>query len=81
MPNTWPKNAYDDLPDATKRRIDGLKAVHVFESKYSPRSLGILTDESRKKLPPPGTHPSREPRIGAGSDTGPGFMGRLCTAF
>jgi taurine dioxygenase len=50
-------NAYDDLPDATKRRIDGLKAVHVFQSKYSPRSLGILTDESRKKLPPPGIHP------------------------
>jgi taurine dioxygenase len=50
-------DAYDDLPDATKRRIDGLKAVHVFESKYSPRSLGILTDESRKKLPPPGIHP------------------------
>ena len=33
-------DAYDDLPDATKRKIDGLKAVHVYQSKYSPRSLG-----------------------------------------
>ena len=33
-------DAYDDLPDETKRKIDGLKAVHVYQSKYSPRSLG-----------------------------------------
>ena len=33
-------DAYDDLPDDTKRRIDGLKAVHVYLSKYSPRPLG-----------------------------------------
>ncbi len=50
-------DAYDDLPEATKRRIDGLKAVHVYLSKYSPRSLGNLTDESRRDLPPPGVHP------------------------
>jgi taurine dioxygenase len=49
--------AYDDLPDATKQRINGLKAVHVYLSKYSPRSLGNLSDESRKALPPPGIHP------------------------
>jgi taurine dioxygenase len=50
-------NAYDDLPGDTKRRIDGLKAVHVYLSKYSPRSLGHLTEESRRNLPPRGIHP------------------------
>jgi hypothetical protein len=30
---------YDDLPTATKGRIDGLKAVHVYLSKYNPREL------------------------------------------
>jgi taurine dioxygenase len=49
--------AYDDLPEDTRQRIDGLKAVHVYLSKYSPRPLGHLTEESRKNLPPPGIHP------------------------
>jgi taurine dioxygenase len=49
--------AYDDLPDATKQRIDSLKAVHVYLSKYSPRPLGKITDESRRNLPSPGVHP------------------------
>ena len=49
--------AYDDLPDATKREIDGLKAVHVYQSKYSPRSLGGITEESLRDVPPPGVHP------------------------
>ena len=50
-------DAYDDLPEDTKRRIDGLKAVHVYVSKYSPRPLGKITEESRRNLPPPGIHP------------------------
>jgi len=50
-------DAYDDLPEGTKRRIDGLKAVHVYLSKYSPRSLGTLAEDSRRDLPPPGVHP------------------------
>src|SRR5260370_29401505 len=50
-------DAYDDLSAETKRRIDGLKAVHVYQSKYSPRPLGQITEESRSKLPPPGVHP------------------------
>jgi taurine dioxygenase len=50
-------SAYDDLPTETKQKIDGLKAVHVYLSKYSPRPLGHLTEESRRKLPPPGIHP------------------------
>jgi taurine dioxygenase len=50
-------DAYDELPDDTKRKIAGLKAVHAYLSKYSPRPLGLLTEESRAKLPPPGIHP------------------------
>jgi taurine dioxygenase len=49
--------AYDDLPAHTKQRIAGLKAVHVYLSKYSPRPLGRITEESRRNLPPPGVHP------------------------
>ena len=50
-------DAYDDLPANTKRRLDGLKAVHVYLSKYSPRPLGKITDQSRRDLPPPAIHP------------------------
>ncbi|MBV9151920.1 MAG: TauD/TfdA family dioxygenase [Alphaproteobacteria bacterium] len=49
--------AYDELPEAMKRRIDGLKAIHVYLSKYSPRPLKPLNEESQKALPPPGIHP------------------------
>jgi taurine dioxygenase len=50
-------DAYDDLPDKTKQKIDGLKAVHVYQSKYSPRALSGLNNDSRAQLPPPGVHP------------------------
>lgn len=50
-------NAYDDLPEAMKRRIAGLRAVHVFESRFSPRKLRPLDEKSSKELPPPGIHP------------------------
>ena len=36
-------NAYDDLPEAVKQKIAVLKAVHVYQSKYSPRSLGNIS--------------------------------------
>jgi taurine dioxygenase len=49
--------AYDDLPEAMKRRIDPLKAVHVYLSKYSPRELRPLSEDSLRVLPPPGIHP------------------------
>ncbi len=49
--------AYDDLPEAMRRQIDGLKAVHVYLSKYSPRALKPLNEESLKALPPAGIHP------------------------
>jgi taurine dioxygenase len=50
-------DAFDDLPEATKRRIEGRKAVHAYLSKYSPRPLGYLSEESRRNLPSPGVHP------------------------
>jgi taurine dioxygenase len=50
-------NAYDDLPEAMKRRIEGLRAVHVFESRFSPRKLRPLDEKGREALPPPGVHP------------------------
>jgi taurine dioxygenase len=50
-------DAYDDLPEVAKQKIDGLKAVHFYQSKYSPRSLGKICEESRRNLPPPGIHP------------------------
>jgi taurine dioxygenase len=50
-------DAYDDLPEQTKRKIAGLKAVHVYQSKYSPRALAGLNEDSRRNLPPPGVHP------------------------
>jgi taurine dioxygenase len=50
-------DAYDDLPAETRARIDALRATHVYLSKYSPRSLGHLSEESRRNLPPPGVHP------------------------
>jgi taurine dioxygenase len=50
-------DAYDDLPGAIKRKIDELRAVHVYQSKYSPRSLGHISDDSRRDVPPPAVHP------------------------
>ena len=50
-------DAYDELPEATKRRIAGLQAVHVYQSKYSPRSLGKIDTASLRDVPPPGVHP------------------------
>ena len=49
--------AYDDLPAATKERIDELKAVHVYLSKYSPRELRPLSEDSARQVPSPGVHP------------------------
>lgn len=49
--------AYEDLPQATKDRIKGLRAMHVYQSKYSPRSLGRIDDASLRVVPPPGIHP------------------------
>lgn len=48
-------HAYEDLSDVVKRRVDKLVAVHVYQSKFSPRKLARVDDESR--VPPPALHP------------------------
>jgi taurine dioxygenase len=50
-------DAYDDLPEDTKQRIDALKAEHAYLSKYSPRPLGAISEESLRNVPPPAIHP------------------------
>jgi taurine dioxygenase len=43
-------DAYDDLPADTKRKIDGLKVLHVFKSSRSPRKKAELTAAEKAKL-------------------------------
>jgi len=40
--------AYDALPEATKQRIDGLQAKHVYQSKYSARKLPKLPGDKKQ---------------------------------
>jgi taurine dioxygenase len=49
--------AYDDLPDEMKQRIEKLKALHVYLSKYSPRPLGHISEGSLREIPPPAIQP------------------------
>jgi taurine dioxygenase len=49
--------AYDDLPEQTKRRIDGLRAVHAYYSRNSAYKVRQLDAESLAALPPPAVHP------------------------
>jgi taurine dioxygenase len=49
--------AYDDLPAATKKRIEKLIAVHVYMSRYSPRALKKVDVDTASHLPPPALHP------------------------
>jgi taurine dioxygenase len=49
--------AYDDLDEAMKQRIAPLRARHVYQSKYSPRQLTGLNEDSARAMPPPGLHP------------------------
>ena len=50
-------DAYDDLPEATKRRIAGLKAVHVYQSKYSPAPAAPAERKQRKSAAAAGGSP------------------------
>ena len=49
--------AYDELPQQTKRRLEGLKAIHVYQSRQSARKLMELSSESRGRVPDAVTHP------------------------
>src|SRR5437764_11128049 len=58
--------AYDELPQETKRRLDGLKAIHVYQSRHSARKLMELSTESRSRVPDAVAHPivRTHPEIG-----------------
>ena len=43
--------AFDDLPDATKRKLVTLQSPHVYESSQSPRKMAALSPEERAKVP------------------------------
>ena len=49
--------AYDGLPETMRKRIDGLRAVHVYQSRHSARKLMTLTEENRKAIPDAVLHP------------------------
>ncbi len=49
--------AYDGLPKETKRRLDGLRATHVYQSRHSARKLMELSHESRDRVPEVVVHP------------------------
>ena len=49
--------AYDGLPGETRRRIDGLKAIHVYQSRHSERKLMALGETDRGHVPDAVVHP------------------------
>jgi len=49
--------AYDTLPAETKRRIEGLRAIHVYQSRFSGRKLMGLDPSSKDRVPDQVTHP------------------------
>jgi taurine dioxygenase len=49
--------AYDDLPENTKRQLDGLRAIHVYQSRHSARKLMELSPEGRDRVPDMVCHP------------------------
>ena len=49
--------AYETLPAATRARVDGLKAVHVYQSRHSARKLMGLDAARREQVPEAVIHP------------------------
>ncbi|MGH7041380.1 MAG: TauD/TfdA dioxygenase family protein, partial [Acetobacteraceae bacterium] len=49
--------AYDALPAATRTRIDGLTAIHVYQSSHSARQLMQLSEENQQRVPDAVLHP------------------------
>jgi taurine dioxygenase len=45
------RQAYDDLPDAMKVTLKGLRSLHVHQSSRSPRELTKLSPEDLAKIP------------------------------
>ena len=51
------QRAYEALPVAMQRRIDGMQALHVYQSRHSERKLMALTDAARAVVPDGVLHP------------------------
>ena len=51
------QRAYEDLPEETKRRIDGLVGIHVYQSRHSERKLMGLPPEAKARVPDAVRHP------------------------
>lgn len=49
--------AYAELPATMQHRIDGLRAIHVYQSRHSARKLMTLSEENRKAVPDAVRHP------------------------
>jgi taurine dioxygenase len=49
--------AYDGLPEQTRRRIAGLRAIHVYQSRHSARKLMTLEETDRGHVPDSVVHP------------------------
>jgi taurine dioxygenase len=51
------QRAYQGLPPAMRLRIDGLRAVHVYQSRHSERKLMALSETARQNVPDAVLHP------------------------
>jgi taurine dioxygenase len=49
--------AWQDLPEAMRQRIDGLRAIHVYQSRHSERKLMALNEANRQRVPDAVLHP------------------------
>jgi len=49
--------AYENLPASMQLRIDGLRAMHVYQSRHSTRKLMALSEENRQAIPDAVLHP------------------------
>ena len=58
--------AYDALDEATKARIDDLKAEHVYQSSHSERKLVGLTDKRKREVEQSVIHPLARPHTETG---------------
>ncbi|HEX2944032.1 MAG TPA: TauD/TfdA family dioxygenase [Rhodopila sp.] len=49
--------AYDALPAAMRDRLDGLMAIHIYQSSHSARKLMTLSDANKERVPNAVLHP------------------------
>jgi taurine dioxygenase len=49
--------AYDALPEAVRRRLEGVSAIHVYQSSHSARQLMALPSAAKERVPNAVLHP------------------------